>query len=202
MDAILEYLKQTYAPLGMIVYGSYADGSQNANSDFDVLVITKDGVAAHDHTVVDGCMLDAFIYPREKLAETFTPQDFLQIGDGVILSDTNGFAAALVKKVRAYIESLPLKSREENLVNVAWCEKMLLRTERGDAEGYFRWHWLLTESLEIYCDLCGQRYLGAKKSIRRMQDEDPISAQLYTEALAALDREALARWVARLRTFL
>ena len=32
------------------------------------------------------------------------------------------------------------------------CKKMLLRTLRSDAEGLYRWHWVLIDSLEIFCD--------------------------------------------------
>lgn len=38
---IIEYIKSRYAPLSVIVYGSYADGSNNAGSDFDALVLTR-----------------------------------------------------------------------------------------------------------------------------------------------------------------
>lgn len=35
MDKIINYICQKYEPLSIIVYGSYADGSNNENSDFD-----------------------------------------------------------------------------------------------------------------------------------------------------------------------
>ena len=35
MDKILNYIHQKYEPLSIIVYGSYEDGSNNENSDFD-----------------------------------------------------------------------------------------------------------------------------------------------------------------------
>ena len=41
MDKIVEYLKGKYESIAIIVYGSYADGTNNANSDFDALVIAS-----------------------------------------------------------------------------------------------------------------------------------------------------------------
>ena len=47
MDKIVTYLKDTYQPDAIIAYGSFADGSENKNSDFDALVIA-DNVRMHD----------------------------------------------------------------------------------------------------------------------------------------------------------
>ncbi len=58
METILNYIKQTYAPSGILVYGSYANGTSSETSDFDALVITERATAARDnHTVVGGVLL-------------------------------------------------------------------------------------------------------------------------------------------------
>ena len=202
MEAIIEYLQQKYSPLGIIVYGSYADGSNNENSDFDVLVITENGVACHDSTVVNGVVLDAFVYPKVKFAGEFDRNEFLQLADGYIARDTDGIATDLLTEVKEYIDAIHTKTPEENKTNVEWCEKMLLRSARGDMEGCFRWHWLLTESLEIYCDVIGIRYLGPKKSIKRMQEQDSESARIYEKALSCFDYESLSAWIAQLKKLL
>ena len=44
---IVRYLKEKYQPETILVYGSFADGSNNRNSDFDALVITEQG-RGHD----------------------------------------------------------------------------------------------------------------------------------------------------------
>jgi len=41
MKEIIEYIKLNYDPLTLIVYGSYADGSQNLNSDTHTNIIGK-----------------------------------------------------------------------------------------------------------------------------------------------------------------
>ena len=47
MEPIIKYIKEKYCPEAIIVYGSFADGSANENSDFDALIIT-DNVKTHD----------------------------------------------------------------------------------------------------------------------------------------------------------
>ncbi|MBR5774458.1 MAG: nucleotidyltransferase domain-containing protein, partial [Clostridia bacterium] len=37
MEQIIEYINQKYNPISIILYGSYADGTNNLNSDFDSL---------------------------------------------------------------------------------------------------------------------------------------------------------------------
>lgn len=96
--------------------------------------------------------LDAFLCAPEELAGEIDCEEFAQVADGRVLKDTDGLLASLQERVRDELERLPKKSEEENRQQIAWCEKMLRRTGRGDAEGFFRWHWLLTDSLEIYCD--------------------------------------------------
>lgn len=135
MEKILEYLVEKYQPEGMIVYGSFADGSYNENSDFDVLVIAS-GEKRHDASVVDGTVLDAFVYPPETFAGAFDPADFVQIFDGKIVLDSKGVAAKMKARVLAYLDALPMKAMDEVRQDVAWCRKMQSRTLRGDAEGF------------------------------------------------------------------
>ena len=194
MEKILEYLMEKYQPEGMIVYGSFVDGSYNENSDFDVLVIAS-GEKRHDASVVDGTVLDAFVYPPETFAGAFDPADFVQIFDGKIVLDSKGVAAKLRARVLAYLDALPMKSMDEVRQDVAWCRKMQSRTLRGDAEGFYRWHWLLTESLLIYCDARRWRYFGPKKALRQMQREHPGHFVAYRTALEDFTQSALSGWL-------
>ncbi|MBQ5643591.1 MAG: nucleotidyltransferase domain-containing protein, partial [Bacteroidaceae bacterium] len=40
LEQVIEYIKKKYNPLSIILYGSYANGTNNLNSDFDSLVIS------------------------------------------------------------------------------------------------------------------------------------------------------------------
>ena len=198
-DKILAYLKDTYQPDAIIAYGSFADGSANKNSDFDALVIA-DKERMHDSSVIDGIVLDVFIYPPDTFRQNYDPEEFVQVWDGSILLDTNGVAASLQKQVLDYIAHIPRKTAEEISQEVSWCEKMLSRTMREDAEGYYRWHWVLFDSLEIYFDVKGLYYYGPKKALRFLEQTDPESFRIYTKALREFKRECLATWISHLRS--
>ena len=202
MQAILDYLRTKYAPCALILYGSYADGSTNAHSDFDALAMVEEGEPSHDHEVIQGVQLDVFLYPRRMFSGDFDPAEFLAVYDGSVLWDTENLASALIQRVRAYVQAQPGKSDAENGQQVAWCRKMALRAARGDAEGWYRLHWLLTDSLEIYFGLKHWPYFGPKKGLRRMQREDVPAAELYGQALREGTLPAVRAWVEHLATLL
>lgn len=195
VQPILDYLKRTYAPEAILLYGSFANGTNNAHSDFDALVIA-DAPEGHDTSTVAGVVLDVWVYPPETFSGHFAPEDFVQIFDGRIVLDKYGTATRVQQEVQAYLQSLPTPSDEENRQNLAWCQKMMTRTTRGDAEGYYRWHWLLTESLQIYCDIRHQHYFGPKKALRWMQEHAPEDFACYQHALCDFTQEALEGWMA------
>lgn len=195
MEPVFAYIKEAYNPLSILVYGSYADGSNNADSDFDALVITQDHEKCRDVSRVGGIQLDLFIYPAAYFGLDFDCGELIQLVDSYVAWDTDGRGAKLRDRVLAYAAAQPFKDEAEIHVQVAWCRKMLLRAGRGGAEGLFRWHWLLTDSLEIYCDVVGERYRGPKKALRWMEQTHPEAFARYTAALVQLDLTAAERWV-------
>jgi len=199
METIIEYLKETYHPIGLIVYGSFANGTHQENSDFDALLVTEDGPQGHDHSYVLGTELDVFLYPKATFMRDYDIEDFIQVWDGLIVLDSSGLLAALKERANVYIQQYAPKSRQENEHNVAWCQKMLSRTQRADTEGFYRLHWLLKDSLEIYFDVRGQYFFGPKKALRQMEETDPEAARLYDLALRNPSLETVGRWVACLR---
>ena len=192
MQKIIDFLVQKYNPDCLILYGSYADGSYNANSDLDALVLADVSEASHDVSEVDGIQLDVFVYP--VLAE-LKPEDYPQLYHSKILIDRQGRGETLQKAVVDYIEHRPARSDESILEDIRWCEKMLARTRRGDPEGYYRWHWVLCDSLQFYSDIRGWFYFGPKKTLLLMQQHDPVGYVYYSKALQCMDYDNLARWV-------
>ena len=192
MQKIIDFLVQKYNPDCLILYGSYADGSYNANSDLDALVLADVSEASHDVSEVDGIQLDVFVYP--VLAE-LKPEDYPQLYHSKILIDRQGRGETLQKAVIDYIENRPAKSDESIMEDIRWCEKMLARTRRGDPEGYYRWHWVLCDSLQFYSDIRGWYYFGPKKTLLLMQQHDPVGYVYYSKALQCMDYDNLARWV-------
>ncbi len=200
MERQLAYLQEKYAPVGLLVYGSWAEGTNGPSSDLDVLVLTENGVAGHDESVVDGVTLDAFIYPASELAGGVAPEDFCQVEGGRILLDKTGLLAELKAAVEAWAAAFtpePLSARRSAL---AWCRKMQARALRGDPEGLYRWHWLLTESLQIYFETVGQRWRGPKKALRLLRETDRDAAEAYERALSGLDGAALDAWLTLLES--
>lgn len=196
MQKIIEYIKNRYDPISVVVYGSFADGSNNEHSDFDALAIVKEGEKLHDVSFVGDIQLDLFIYPVSYFENDFDCAEIIQIFDGKIVFDSGDEGKKLKERVNKYLESLPYKkTAKENREQVEWCKKMLLRAKRRDTEGMFRWHWLLTESLEIYFDLLGKMYFGPKKSIKYMKEHRPEAFEKYSSSLENLDYTALENWI-------
>ncbi len=59
---------------------------------------------------------------------------------------------------------------------------MQKRTRRNDAEGHYKYHCLLTESLEIYFKLNNPWYLGVKKSLRWLENNEPETFRMFESA--------------------
>ena len=199
LEQILQYIQETYAPLSIILYGSYSDGTNNLNSDFDALVITSDHAQFHDTSIVNGIPLDVFVYPQKYFDVEYACEDFVQIHDGRIFTDSNGIGKALQEKVQAYLRNRAVKSSAEIRASVDWCIKMLERAKRGDCEGMFRWHWVLTDSLEIFCDIMQHPYFGPKKTLKWMEETQPKSFDCYNRALHALRMECLEEWITHIK---
>lgn len=199
MEEIIEYIKKEYNPLSIIVYGSYANGTNNLNSDFDALVISHEHEIYHDTSFVNGIQLDLFVYPEFYFDSVYDYNDFVQIFDGKIIIDTVGKGVALKNNVLSYLEKLPQKTEKEIHAEVDWCEKMLERVKRCDAEGAYRHHWLLVDSLEIFCNIVHHPYFGPKKSLKWMQENYPEAFASYERALDEFTMESLSGWILYLR---
>lgn len=199
MEGILKYIQEKYDPLSIILYGSYADGTNNLNSDFDALVITSGQEQLHDTSLVDGIPLDVFVYPSQFFDGEYACEDFVQIHDGCILTDTSGIGKVLQEKVQAYLRSRAVKSSAEIQASIDWCVKMFERAKRGDCEGMFRWHWVLTDSLEMFCDVMQHPYLGPKKALKWMEEAQPESFACYKKALQSLRMDCLEEWILHIK---
>lgn len=199
MEQILNYIQQKYSPVSVIIYGSYANGTNDSSSDFDALVISCDHEQCHDTSFVGSIQLDIFVYPATFFDGDFDCQDFIQIFDGKIIVDCNGIGKSLQTHVLTYLRNRPRKTHAENQANIDWCVKMLERAKRCDAEGVFRWHWVLIDSLEIFCDLVQQPYLGPKKSLQWMEENHPAAFSCYKKALSEFSMESLTNWISYLK---
>lgn len=203
MKKIVNYIFNKYDPNAIILYGSYANGTNNENSDFDALIISNSCQYSHDSSYLEDIQLDLFVYPVTYFQEPaidFTK--FVQIFDGEIIIDENNLGSWLKTEVNKVIKNLPYKTYEENKTQVEWCEKMLKRTLRTDVEGSYRLHWLIVDSLEIYFDICSLKFLGPKKALNQMKEKDLLSYNLYSNATKEATYESLSNWIQHLRCLL
>ncbi len=196
MEPFLQYLKARYPVTGILVYGSFADGANDPESDFDAIVLTDGGAETHDGTVVNGTPLDVFLCPEERLCGDFDCEAYLPAAWATVVYDQNGAAERLRKTVSDYAAAIPPKTDEEKRRLREWCGKTLRRAGRGDAEGNFRRAWLLTDSLEIWCELNDIPYRGVKKALHTLAETDPEASRLYTRALSEETPDALSAWIA------
>ena len=135
------------------------------------------------------------MYPASFFDKDYDHNGFIQILDGKIVIDTDDKGKQLQTNVQSFFYSRPKKTSAENQANIDWCTKMLERVKRGDAEGMYRWHWLLMDSLEIFCDVTYHPYLGPKKSLSWMKEQYPVAFACYETALSNFNFESLNNWI-------
>ena len=199
MEKIIKYIQDKYTPLSVILYGSYANGTNNLNSDFDALVIAANHEQHHDTSFVDGIQLDVFVYPASYFDGDYHCEDFIQISDGKVIADSNDTGKRLQAKVQEYLQNRPGKTNAEIQANIDWCIKMFERVKRNDTEGMFRWHWVLIDSLEIFCDIMHHPYWGPKKSLKWMAENHPVAYSYYDKALSHFKIDDLGNWISYLK---
>lgn len=194
-EKIINYIIEKYDPEIFIIYGSYVDGSNNENSDLDGIIFTNKKCEFHNGEIVDGVMLDVFIHHTSEFNNRIDFSRYVQIFDGKILIDKTGRGRKLLEGVKNFIANNSTMPNDIKIQSMKWCKKMLMRTKRNDAEGYFRWHWLIMDSLELYCNFKDKYYFGPKKTLIYMEKEDSKAYELYNKALSSLDYQALENWI-------
>ena len=178
MNHIIEYIKQKYDPCSIILYGSYADGTNNLNSDFDALVLSYNYDQFHDTSFVNGVQLDLFVYPVSYFDEAYDCNDFIQIFDGRIIMDSNDRGKTLQAKVLSYLQDQPQKPREEIAAGVDWCYGWNVcaspngrRRERPDGRLETLWlssrHHYLVEKSGEWMKEASNAFLCGAREVRR-----------------------------------
>lgn len=192
MEEIIEYLRGKYHPLAILLCGSFSRGTNDEFSDFDCTIIVKDKPCEHDGSVIAGIQLDCFIYTENEAAEE-DAERFLAVYDAKILED-NGCGAALKERVREYVASHSRTDDEEKLFISSWIRKTMRRMQKGDDEGNFRAAAFLCESLTDYFLLRDMFYLGSRKAIAYLRENDAEGYALFHEAVSGRSNESIRKW--------
>jgi len=195
MERILEHIISAYNPLCVLVYGSFADGTNGEHSDFDCMIITGSKTTSHDASVVGDVQLDLFIHTMDEVNRIDNYDDFVQIHDAIIVKDVDGIAEKLKLAVQSHIVDNSVKSEGEKEHLRAWLKKMLTRAEANDTEGRYRHHLALIEGLEIYFVLRDRYYFGPKKAISALAREDKEAYELFDKAMRNVDYQSLKDWI-------
>lgn len=198
MQTIPDILAARWQPTAILVYGSFADGTQDEFSDFDALVITDRPAPIHDHSLLEGRQLDVFFAAPSLFEGEWFPEDFEQLYHAVPVLDETGLGARIIAEVRRWFDTRPPMTPEVKAQQLAWCRKMLRRAAKGDPEGLYRLHWLLTESLRIWCEVTDRNFFGSKKTLRLMREVSPEAFDAYTKALADPTPTLTERWIGML----
>ena len=196
-QALTEALIARWQPEALLVYGSFADGSRDALSDFDALVITDKPAPLRDQGELLGRRLDLWFLTPDAAAE-IDPADWPQLYHALPVYDPKALGAKLIASVREALDARPLPSPRQNADSLDWLDRMLARAALPTPEGRYRLLWLLTDSLEIWCDLSGNRCFGPKKSLALLREKDPTGFALYDAALREATVETASAWIAHL----
>ena len=193
LDELRNYLVNKYSCHLIILYGSYATGDYTVESDIDVVCFSDDVGAQNDTTVLSGRQLDAWIYSSDT---TNNIEPYLHITDGKVIFDQRGLGGDFLSRIDKHYEKGPEQLDEDQKQFLKrWLQKMLKRSTKGDPEGDYRFHWMLSDSLEIYFKIKGLWYMGPKKSLKWLNQNDTYTNTLFKYAL---DRGATSSDVERL----
>lgn len=198
MHRLTEALIHRWQPESVLVYGSFADGTEDALSDFDALVITREPAPPRDQRPLMGRRQDVW-FLRPETVDVIEPVDWPQLYHAIPLWDPEGMGERLIADVREAVDAQPLPSPSQLTDELAWMDRMLARAASGSEEGRYRLLWLITDSLEIWCGLARRQSFGAKKSLALLRSADPEGHDLYSRALMNPATETAAAWVAHLR---
>lgn len=183
IEATCLRLEREYAAHTILLYGSRADGTHTADSDYDIAAFAPIAEALRVTDLVGDCYLDVFVYPDSTL-ESYT-DELLRLRNSHILRQRGDEADGFIKRLDSYFHAGPASlSANEAQVRRNWLMKMATRSRRGDTEGNFRRVWLLTSVLEDYFALRQRWYEGPKKALAWLSQHDPETHTLVTKALA------------------
>lgn len=196
---ILQYLLQTHDPLAIIVTGSYADGSYDENSDFDAWLFGRDpNRGINEMSMVNHVPLHIKIYP--PISYDHLSLEWLKYFAGAVIAyDPEGLAQRFMAHVEESLKRYPCLPPDFKKRKITGMQALLRRARKQDFAGDHRGHMMLSDSLEVWCDLSDRIYLSTKKTLRCMEQEDPESAAIYRRAMRSFDPEDMQAWVDRLR---
>lgn len=181
IKALANYLQSKYHCHSIICYGSLVTGDFTEESDIDAVCFCDQPQVQNDNSHFGDHLLDVWIYDT---AEMYNSDAFLHLHNGLIILDEQGQSRKLMGRIEEIYKRGPSPlSEPETMFLKNWLSKMLLRTIKGDVEGNYRLHMLLTDCLESYFKLRNIWYQGPKQALQWLQAYDANAYELFSRAL-------------------
>ena len=182
LEGICKSLISVHGAHTLLLYGSHADGSAGADSDYDIAAFGSVTTVLRDAREINGIFLDIFVYPEAVL---LTPtKEYLRLRGSKILIQRGNEAEDFLNVLEQIFGRGPTPlAVDEIAARKVWVRKMLARIERGDVEGNYRRIGLLAALLEDYFHYRARWYLGPKKSLQWLKEFDPVTHHAFALAL-------------------
>ncbi|MBR2571702.1 MAG: GNAT family N-acetyltransferase [Clostridia bacterium] len=191
-NAAIEYLKRTYRPRAILLYGSYQYGGYDEYSDFDCMIVSDEKTRAHDSRAIGGVFLDCRIVTAEE-ALNGEMGPLLPAYDAEIAMD-DGIGQQLQQRVRQYVRAREKTDSGEKERIVSRVRKALCRMQKPGDEGNSNAVSLLSESLGDYFLLRDLYFFGSRKAEHFLEQNDPAGFALYRRAIALRTAESIREW--------
>jgi predicted nucleotidyltransferase len=198
LEKVTEYVKRAYNCHTVFLYGSYQQGDFTDGSDVDLIGFGDEVETQNKVETFSGQLLDLWIHSSEEMNH---PEKFLKTHEAMVLLDEKNYASSFLFEIDSVIQKGPcqLQGREKQFLK-DWLIKMKVRSRKGDMEGRYRFYWLIKESLEIYFEMKGRWYLGPKKSLNWLAENDVEGYRKYDKLLEGPgDRRRLDAWIDHLQ---
>lgn len=187
LRSLVEKIKKEYKCKGIILFGSYADGTYTEKSDLNIFCFSEVENMITDTSFFNGVQLDLWICPMDCLNGYET---LGKLNEGKILYEVDNLGTILLEKIKTHVErEFEISSKEKDRLK-SWCYKMMSKIEVGDIEGNYKKIWLMNDLLPIYFQMKKRWYLGPKKSFALLKENDK-KVYLMFEKLYSGDDEAL-----------
>jgi predicted nucleotidyltransferase len=192
---LAEELRARHGCHTVILYGSRATGEARAGSDYDLA-----GFGPADRTYREarkwrGVYVDVFVHPEARLLES--SPDILSLREGVVVFERDGAGTRLLARLEEIYRAGPERLPDDEITaRKVWAWKMLERAAHPDVEADYRRAWLLMMLLEDWFAVRHRWFLGPKRSLRWLQENEPRAHAAFAAALRpGADLETIRRLV-------
>jgi hypothetical protein len=192
-DILVEFFAAAFDCHTLVLYGSRAQGKAHANSDWDLVGVTRWNRRSWYNETVEGVgEVNAYIYPEAAvnsvhLAEVLNLRNFLGIRHGVVLCEEHGLGQRIVAAANEIYNSPPEPLVPGFVETIAhYSQDIVLGTMQKphipELVKQYRFHEGLVKSLFNYFILRGILRPPAKDGIVYLRDHDPEGFALFCRA--------------------